>query len=138
MTKAVVDTNVLISGFIWGGKPREIIDKFRLDSLYILVISPELVHEFRNKLLQKFLVESVQVDQWVIELAQYAELVSPNYLTEICRDPKDNMILDTAFTGKADYIVTGDKDLLILKTFKTTTILTPKAFLIAILARNSL
>lgn len=129
MIKAVVDTNVLISGFIWGGTPREIIDKFRLDSLYILVISPELVHEFRNKLLQKFLVESVQVDQWVIELAQYAELVSPNYLTEICRDPKDNMILDTALVGKADYIVTGDKDLLILGKFQKTTILSPKGFL---------
>lgn len=129
MIKVAVDTNVLISGFIWGGIPREIIDKFRFDASYILVFSPELIHEFRNKLLRKFHLEATKIDQWIRELTQYAELVIPEFTTKICRDPKDNMILDTGVSGDAEYIVTGDKDLLILGKFQKTTILSPKGFL---------
>lgn len=130
MIKAVVDTNVLLSGLLWEGTPKKCLDKYRLESIYQLILSPEIVHEFRRKLLYKFRLEQVMINQWVKEMTLYAELVVPRYATKICRDTKDNMILDTAKTGKADYIVTGDKDLLALKVFdKNIKIVSPADFL---------
>ena len=137
MIKAVVDTNVLISGFIWGGTPKKIIDKFRFERSFLLVFSPELIHEFRGKLLHKFHLRPELVNQWVEELSLYTELVIPELTAKICRDPKDNMILDTAKSTSANYIVTGDKDLLSLRTFSTITIVSPKEFLV-ILTRNGI
>ena len=129
MIRGVVDTNVLISGLIWGGSPKKCLDKFRYESNYILLLSPELLHEFRSKLLHKFNVEEKIVTEWVEEFLEYSEKVIPNYTTRICRDPNDNMILDIAKSGKADFIITGDKDLLILKEFENIKIISAKSFL---------
>ncbi len=129
MIKAVVDTNVLISGLIWEGTPKKIIDKFRFDNLYSLILSPELIHEFRTKLLKKFRLEQKLVNQWVQEITESAQLVIPHYVTKICRDPNDNMILDTASGGQADFIISGDKDLLSMVIFKKIPIITPRKFL---------
>lgn len=129
MIRAVVDTNVLISGLIWGGTPKRCFDKFRYENSYQLIFSPELVHEFRTKLLKKFQLPSQKVNLWVKELTQYSEFINPTYVTKICRDPKDNMLLDTAHSGQANFIVTGDKDLLTLKSFKHIEIVSPKSFL---------
>lgn len=128
MRRVVVDTNVLISGFLWQGTPKKCLDAFRYENAYILILSTELVDEFLSKLLHKFKVEPTIARRWVSELSIYGEKVFPMYTTEICRDPRDNKILDTAQQGKADFIVTGDKDLLILKNFHDTEIIPPKSF----------
>lgn len=133
MIRAVVDTNVLISGLFWEGTPKKCLDKYRFENIYQIIFSPEIVHEFRQKLLYKFRLEPAMVNRLVKEMTLYAELVVPRYVTKICRDAKDNMILDTAKAGKADYIVTGDKDLLVLKMFnKNIKIVSPADFLISI------
>jgi len=129
MTRVVVDTNVLISGLIWGGTPKKVIDKFRYDKSFILVLSPELATELSKKLIKKFHIKPQIVIQLVTQLAKYAEQVLPDYITTICRDPKDNMILDTALAGGADYVVTGDQDLLDLKKFKFILIVNPRTFI---------
>ena len=130
MKKAVVDTNVLISGLFWEGTPKKVIDKFRYDTGHKMIFSPELIHEFRTKLLTKFKVKPGIVVSIIEEITQYAELVNPRYLTGICRDKKDNMILDTVLAGNADYIISGDRDLLILKEFNKIKIVTPRQFLL--------
>lgn len=68
----------------------------------------------RNKFLQSFKIKAnfVTVDQTI----------------EICRDPKDNMFLELAVSAKADYIITGDKDLLELNPFKGIRIISPKEY----------
>lgn len=129
MTNVVLDTNVLISGFLWEGTPKKCLDGYRFASAYQLLFSPELIHEFRTKLLRKFHIPSQRVNLWVKEITMYAELVNPTYTTRICRDPKDNMLLDTAGAGRASYIVTGDKDLLTLLKFNSIQIVSPKTFL---------
>lgn len=130
MIRAVVDTNVLISGLFWEGTPKKCLDKYRFENTYQIIFSPEIVHEFRQKLLYKFRLEQVMINQWVKEIILYAEHVVPRYTTKICRDAKDNMILDTAIAGKADYIVSGDKDLLVLEVFnKNIKIVSPVDFL---------
>jgi predicted nucleic acid-binding protein len=66
----------------------------------------------------------------MMELAQTAVRITLNgSLTAICRDPKDDFILECASLGNADLIVTGDKDLLALATFRSTRILTPRQYL---------
>jgi len=126
--RSVLDTNVLLSGLLWAGTPKKCLDAFRFQNIYQLILSPELIHELRNKLTKKFKVPQVLIEKWGKEITQYAHLVIPKYETTICRDPKDNMILDTASTGNAHYIVTGDEDLLILKDFKAISIVTPAQF----------
>lgn len=129
MIKAVLDTNALISGLIWEGTPKKCLDKYRFDNSYQLIFSPELVHEFRVKLLDKFHLGPKVVSQWVKAIREYAIQVLPSYTTRICRDVKDNMILDTAIAGRANFIVTGDKDLLTLGKFQKVEIVSPKSFL---------
>lgn len=137
MIRAVVDTNVLISGLFWEGTPKKCLDKYRFENIYQIIFSPEAIHEFRQKLLYKFRLESTIVNRWVKEITLYAELVIPRYITKICRDAKDNMILDTAKAGRADYIVSGDKDLLVLKVFnKNIKIVSPADFLAVLDRRN--
>lgn len=129
MIKAVIDTNILISGLIWGGSPKKCLDLYLIQNAFQLILSPEIVHEFQSKLRLKFFIPAPIVDKWVQDITLFAQLVIPVYKTIICRDAKDNMILDTALSGNADYIITGDKDLLTLHMFGNVTILTPKAFI---------
>ena len=127
--RCVLDTNVLLSGLLWQGTPKKCLDAFRLSNIYQLILSPELVDELRTKLSRKFKVPDDLTHKWEREISQYAYLVVPKYETDICRDSEDNMILDTASAGNADYIVTGDNDLLTLKEFKSIPIIAPRQFL---------
>ncbi|MFN4212450.1 MAG: putative toxin-antitoxin system toxin component, PIN family [Microgenomates group bacterium] len=63
------------------------------------------------------------------ELTTKSIKINPPPQINICRDKKDNQILNLCFTGKANYLITEDKDLLILKKFKNTKIVAPKRFL---------
>ena len=128
MIKAVLDTNVLISGLFWQGTPKIILDSHRYQASYILILSPEIINEIRLKLLTKFKIAPKTIKILIREIQKYAELVTPHYETDICRDKKDNMILDTAVSGRADYIVTGDKDLLTLEKFQKIPIVSPNKF----------
>ncbi len=53
---------------------------------------------------------------------------SERAVTGVCRDPEDDRILGCALAGKVDYLVTGDEDLLVMKHFKATRIITPRDF----------
>ena len=60
----------------------------------------------------------------VSRLQSVAELIEVHSIIEVCRDPKDNFLLALAKDGSADYLITGDKDLLIMKEFENTKIVT--------------
>jgi len=61
-------------------------------------------------------------------LDNYATVVSPRRKVNVCRDVKDNFLLEVALEGKADYLITGDEDLLALNPFQKIKILMPKDF----------
>ncbi len=61
-------------------------------------------------------------------LARQSTIVGSRTVEKVCRDPFDDYILAAAHTGKAKYIVTADKDLLVLKKYKNTDIVTPSEF----------
>jgi len=67
--------------------------------------------------------------EFVISYIQATENIEVNHRINICRDPKDNMYLELALSGEAEYIVTGDSDLLVLHPFENIQIITPKFFI---------
>jgi putative PIN family toxin of toxin-antitoxin system len=70
-------------------------------------------------------------EKLVTRLRKNAELVDVHSVVEVCRDPKDNFLLALAKDGNADYLITGDDDLLVLKTFGNTKIITLTDFEVA-------
>lgn len=125
--KVVIDTNVFISGLLYGGNSGKILELFKNDRL-ILLISPQTHSELLTKL-PKFNLSVEFINKQNILIQTKASKILTKTKVVICRDPKDNMFLELCLAGKADYLITGDKDLLSLKSFKKTVILTPKQFL---------
>ena len=70
-----------------------------------------------------------EIDELTEHISRKAQKVESTAKIDICRDPKDNIVLECAAAGKADFIVTGDKDLLALKSFRKIRIITPRKFL---------
>ncbi|MEK7450564.1 MAG: putative toxin-antitoxin system toxin component, PIN family [Patescibacteria group bacterium] len=128
MHKIVVDTNVFISGVLFGGNPQKVIEAW-LNKKYIFCLSPELKAEILNKLQGKFLI-SIYTLQTVEEaLETKTEKYIPKKKILICKDPTDNFLLELAGEAQADYLISGDKLVLKLKQYNKTKILSPKDFL---------
>ena len=126
--KVVLDTNILISALVFGGKPREVTELL-VDTI-IVVYSQEILTELRRIILLKFpaFSEDLQRLEKLLERdALRVELGST--LVTISRDPDDNKFIETALVGGCHYIVSGDKDLLVIKKFKNIQILKPADFL---------
>ena len=118
MIKAVMDTSTLISALGWEGKPQQIFN-YCLDKKWTPVISPEILEEIREVLFrEKFnFIDADKKNEFILLLSQLAEVVYPMHKLNICRDKEDNKFIELAVTAKADYIVSGDCDLLELKMY---------------------
>lgn len=128
--KVILDTNLWIS-FLISGNFNEI-DKLLEEKRIILIFSDELLEEFidviqRPKFRNYFSLQDIQ--QLLNAFDQFGKLVEVNSTVAICRDAKDNFLLNLALDGKADYLITGDKDLLVIDRIKKTRILTYRDFL---------
>ncbi len=124
--KVIFDTNVWISFLI--GKRLEKLKQHISDRNITIITTEQLLSEIkivtsREKLKNYFPKESVKE---LLELLEtIAEKVEIEPIHFINRDPKDNFLLDLIDFSKADYLITGDKDLLAHNPFKTAQILTP-------------
>lgn len=126
--RSVIDTNILISAIIFGGNPKKIIE-FIQENKVIAITSQILLSELLDVLVKKFyftpdkfyLVEELIKENFIF--------VYPNETLSIVRDKDDNRVLEAAITGKCQYIVTGDADLLDLKTFQEIKIVNAEIFL---------
>jgi putative PIN family toxin of toxin-antitoxin system len=124
--KVVCDTNVLIAGLVADGLCRDIV-KRRLPAQELFV-SKILLAELEDKLRKKFDVEPNDVP-FLKAYRERANLVKPAALPNAaCRDSDDDAVLAVAVAAKADLIVTGDKDLLVLKAYEGVRILSPRQF----------
>ena len=130
MIKIVLDTNVLISAIVFGGKPRDILEK-AIKGQIQLVLSEELIGELSGVLEgKKFKYPSEIMKLIITELEAIAEVVKPEKkLKVIKKDPEDNRVLECAQKSNADFIVSGDVHLLEFEEFMGTKRLTPEAFL---------
>jgi len=128
MIKVVPDTNIVISAVFWRGNPYEVIRRGILGE-YQLVISVEILDEIADRLRNKFQFPEESIQELIDILMTYCHIVEPSSKFDVVRDKKDNKIVECAFDGKADYIVTGDPDLIELKEFKGIKIVKAKEFL---------
>jgi uncharacterized protein len=127
--RVIFDTNVWVSFLI--GKRLSSVIKYIKDSSFNIIVTDELLEEIidvtsREKLQKYF--SPLQVDSLINLLKTSAENIKIKPTHFINRDPKDNFLLDLIDISKADYLVTGDGDLLELNPFKTATILTVSDF----------
>ena len=126
--KAVFDTNVLVAAFVTEGLCARLLGRARRRQMD-LVVSSFILNEFENVLFKKFSASKEQIRTATRLISEAAQIVShASVVSGICRDPDDDQILSCALSAKADYLVTGDSDLLGLKGFHAIRILTPGAF----------
>ncbi len=132
--KVVIDTNVFVSGWLWGGVPARIF-KLARNQQIVICASDQILAELnktlsQNKLKPRFrdlglTVEELQKGtEELVEIYPILERSFPEL-----RDPNDWMILATAIAAQADVIITGDRDLLTLENHENIYILTAREFL---------
>jgi putative PIN family toxin of toxin-antitoxin system len=129
MIRVVADTNVFLSALLFGGLPGIFLD-LALGGSFLLVTSPILLDELDEKLRLKFKLSATDAALIRAKLESSSEQVRPSIsLSVIQDDPDDDRVLECARTGRADYIVSGDRHLLRLGTYDGTSILTVRQFL---------
>lgn len=129
--KAVLDTNVLISGVISTGVSHDVlVSGFR--SEYHIIVSVETLTEFRETLLkypEKFHMDEAAVQREVETVRYFAEFVDPEVsITAVEDDPDDDKFLEAAVAGDVEYVVSGDRHLLDLDSFRGVEIVDPRTF----------
>ncbi len=126
--RAVLDTNILFSALLFGGKPKEIFTAVVEEKL-IAVSSPILVEELFESLRKKSALTSFELRIIEEELRVALDLVYPRRAIAVVRDDDDNRVLEAAVAGNCQYIVTGDRDLLDMEKYRKIVIVTPAEFL---------
>lgn len=135
MIRAVLDTNTLVSAVI--NTPfsvsQEIYQNF-VAGHFLLIISPSLLAEVEDvvgreqvKRLHKRSREDLH--EFIGQLAELCYIVPGTTQIDIVRDPDDNKIISAALEGRADYIISRDKDLLDIKKYQGMNIITPEKFM---------
>ncbi|MBI2612018.1 putative toxin-antitoxin system toxin component, PIN family [Candidatus Gottesmanbacteria bacterium] len=130
MVRVVIDTNIWISAIFFGGKLAQILEAWK-EEKFTAVFSQRIFLELENKLIYwgKKLDEEKKVAEYLLAINKNASFVYPQKKFNICRDPKDNMLLEAADTANVKYLVSGDKDLLTIKKLGKTEIISPRKFL---------
>lgn len=130
MFKVVLDTNILISAVVFGGKPREIL-KQAIEGKIKLAVSAPIIEEIREVLGgDKFRYPAPMIHFIIGELESIAEFVEPQEKIEIIKkDAEDNRILECAVEFGADAIISGDNHLLELKMYNGIRIIKASDFL---------
>jgi len=134
LLRAVLDTNVIISGLMGvSGPPRNIIDAW-LDDRFTLVTSVPLVRELAHvlaypRIAERLRFSQAEVNSLVAAMLTQAEVV-PGALTlpGVTRDPKDDAVVACAVEGAAGFVVSGDEDLLVLSVYQDIEMITPREF----------
>ena len=126
----VLDTNVLISAIVFGGRPRVVLEKV-ISGTFAMAISAEMLDEFQGVLEgRKFCYPSAIVRTIVNELLAVSELVRRTTKVKVIKaDPADNHILECALESRVACILTGDRHLLGLGQFEGIPILDVATFL---------
>lgn len=121
MIRAVIDTNLIVSYLLTQSETTSRLIDFWEQGLFTYLVSPQILHELRDVLHRPRLRQYMRGDPTILlELVEAdAEFVAGKLtLTGVCRDPKDDIFIACAVEGRADYIVTGDSDLLELVSYE--------------------
>jgi len=133
--RVVLDTNVLISGILWDGKPAEIIRKAENEEIKV-IISDQILEELEGVLKRPYFKKNFEnmdkrIREIQIKLIKIFEgPIEPDEdLGVIEKDQSDNRILECAVEGEAEFVISRDGHLLELEEFKNIEILEPSDFL---------
>ena len=132
INRYVIDTNILVSAVLIEGNPPDTGIRNIEDAGGRLVFSIETFEEFESVLMRpKFdrYVFSEKRREVLSLFASRGDFVLPDAIFTHCRDIKDNKFLDVAVAGGVDYLITGDKDLLVLKEIEGIPIMRMSDFL---------
>jgi putative PIN family toxin of toxin-antitoxin system len=131
VTRVVIDTNVVISAFLFEGGPGELVPLWKSGRINPLA-SREIIDEYLRVLTYpKFRLTPEEIDFILYqEILPHFEIVRAEPVPVIVRDdPSDDKFIRCAKAGKAKRIISGDRHLLRLKQYQTIKILTPAQFL---------
>ena len=128
--KAILDTNVLISGIFWKGAPFQILKAWQGRN-FRLAMSLPILDEYRRVLEEMTNKRPSAVLGSILALIElHAEMVEPvHFAKTVCSDPDDDKFLEAAIAAAADYVVSGDTALLSLKNYRRIEIVRPAQFL---------
>ena len=128
--KIVLDANIFISSFFWGGNPRILMNRI-IDGKDSLFVSNEILREVFSVMSRpKFNVPHHQVVNFINSIKEISLQVIPTGIVQgVCRDSDDDKILECAVLGNVDFIISGDNDLLSLKEFRGIPIVTASDYL---------
>lgn len=128
-TKIVLDTNIYISAFLFGGIPEKIIELAIEDKVALFISSP-ILDELKETLIDKFHYPKKEADKILNTILSIAQSVKvKGSLKNISTDPDDDIILETSKVSGSKYLITGDQHLLRLKEYEGIKILKPADFL---------
>lgn len=126
--RAVLDTNVLISTFVFPGGAPEHVYRRALEGRITLITSRPLLSELGRVLTEKFSWESAYAEEVLTQLVRIAVVVDPTeQIPDITDDPADNRVLEAAAEGDVEVIISGDRHLLTLGTWRGIRVPTPAA-----------
>jgi putative PIN family toxin of toxin-antitoxin system len=128
----VLDTNVIVRAVLQPkSNPYQAIKKAQ--KLGIILVSPVTWAELETVIFRSKFDKYISIDdrqEFLLDLSRVLELIlETNFTTNACRDTKDNKYLELAVNGKAERIITGDKDLLVLNPFQSIDIITVEKFI---------
>jgi hypothetical protein len=127
--RVILDTNLWISLLIT--RKHEILERALNDGKIILIFSEKLLSEFNDVIkrpkFQKYFSDS-EIQTLLNLIQEFSEFIEIRTTVNLCRDEKDNFLLSMCIDGTVDFLVTGDKDLLILETIDKTQIITYQNF----------
>lgn len=133
MLRVVLDTNVVVSGMLWGGAPREIL---KLASAHTIqaVVSEAMLDELSDVLHREKFVRRLQLiektaEQVISDYTAFTEIVEVQPLTQVVSsDPDDDVFIACAISGRAFVVISGDWHLLKLSRIDPRTV-SPTEFL---------
>ena len=127
--KLVLDTNIFISAFYWGGNSQKIIDRV-IEGIDELYISEEIINEISEVMARpKFKTERKTIDGYIKTIIKSGKIIKiEGKIKGICRDKDDDDKLECAIISNADFLITGDEDILILKNYENVKIITQKEY----------
>ena len=131
MKKVVLDTNITISALFWEGNPRKIYDLVRQGKL-IMLLNDNMEKEFIRVLgYEKFGLSPQEIIPFLRNLRTHARHVeTKSEMDVVIADPTDNIFLECALDGGADFLISGDRHLLDIKVYKGIKIVRASEFLL--------
>ena len=126
--KIVIDTNVVISGTFFKGNPRRILEAV-VEKRFDVFATTEIIEEYQEIVDEMIDRKQGSIDHHVLDhFISKLNIIESESDIKICRDPDDDKFINCAVDSKALYIVSGDKDLLVLERYDNIQIVTAKEF----------